>query len=80
MRHIIDKQTGKYIGFTGKNTELNQNQTEVEEAPESVMNEPFYNFENKTYYDANPLETQLPSEEVLDLIRIAEKLKEKYNI
>jgi hypothetical protein len=50
----------------------------VEEAPESVMNEPFYNFETKSYYDANPL--PLKEEAPDDVVELIEKLKEKYNI
>jgi hypothetical protein len=50
MYAIIDKKTGKELYYKADN-EVNKNQVAVTELRNEDMEEPYYDFETKTFYE-----------------------------
>jgi len=51
MKTIIDKNTGKVLYATAIELELIENEIDINELLTEVMENPFFNFETRTFYD-----------------------------
>jgi hypothetical protein len=51
MKTIIDKNTGKVLYATAIELELIENEIAIDELLTEVMENPFFNFETRTFYD-----------------------------
>jgi len=51
MKTIIDKNTGKVLYATAIELELIENEIAIDELLTEVMENPFFNFKTRTFYD-----------------------------